>query len=202
MLIFMSRDSLVRDAQRASRPGGTQLGPTCDAPVGFFRGNRASAANPGGSANEARHFRMSNGQIGRQVLVEIAVDSAADAQLAVDLGPDRPALGSHLDRHGLTPDPGLVREVTRRTRVPVMAMLRPRSGPFVLAPAELERLCDQAAALLAAGASGLVFGALREDGTIDVRACERILELAGGSSVTFHRALDLTPDPRAAGEEL
>jgi copper homeostasis protein len=143
-----------------------------------------------------------DGQPGRQVLLEIAVDSAADAELAVDLGADRLELCASLDRHGLTPDPGLVREVTRRTRVPVMAMLRPRSGSFVLASAELERLCDQAAALLAAGASGLVFGALREDGTVDARACERILESAGGSDLTFHRALDLTPDPRAAGEQL
>jgi copper homeostasis protein len=48
------------------------------------------------------------------------------------------------------------------------------------------------------GAQGVVFGALQRDGRIDRELCRRLRDEARPLSITFHRAFDLTPEPREA----
>ena len=50
-------------------------------------------------------------------------------------------------------------------------------------------------ALKAAGADGLVVGLLLDDGRVDELRLRRIVRLAAPLPVTFHRAIDVTPDP-------
>src|SRR5262245_21292361 len=93
------------------------------------------------------------------IVLEIAVDSLADALTAADLCADSLELCSALEQHGLTAEPAIVREVARRTRIPVLAMLRPRPGPFLLpTTTDVEAMVARGRNLLEAGASGLVFG--------------------------------------------
>lgn len=50
----------------------------------------------------------------------------------------------------------------------------------------------------ARGADGFVFGALTEDGQIDVVNCSRVVQAAAPLTVTFHRAFDVAQgDPEA-----
>jgi copper homeostasis protein len=68
---------------------------------------------------------------------------------------------------------------------------------------ELETMETDGRALVAAGADGLVFGLLREDGRVDAPRCARLISAVPDCREwVFHRAFDLVPDPFEALEEL
>ncbi len=50
---------------------------------------------------------------------------------------------------------------------------------------------------IAAGATGVVIGALDAEGHLDLFAMARLRDAAGGAPVTLHRAIDVTADPVA-----
>jgi copper homeostasis protein len=128
------------------------------------------------------------------VLVEAAVESLDDALAAVAGGADRLELCARLDLGGTTPDVALIERVAREARVPVLAMIRPRGGDFVYSSAEIAGMHDDVEDALRAGAAGVVLGALDGKGRVDVAATASIVRAAGGTPVTFHRAIDDTPD--------
>ena len=125
--------------------------------------------------------------------VEIVVQSVADALAAERGGADRLELCSALRLGGLTPSVGLVRTVREATRLPVMAMIRPRAGGFCYSDSEFAAMELDIVALLEAGADGVVFGVLWEDGRLDSERCRRLVSLAAGREAVFHRAFDFTP---------
>lgn len=131
--------------------------------------------------------------------LEIVVQSPDDAVAAARSGADRLEMVSALTLGGLTPSFGAVEESIAACDLPVMAMLRPRSGGFGYSGRELSAMERDGARFLAAGARGLVFGVLDENG-IDAKANARLLRL-GGEAV-FHRAFDALPDAFEAIERL
>ncbi len=52
------------------------------------------------------------------------------------------------------------------------------------------------------GANGIVLGLLDEQGCVDVLRTQKLVELARPLPVTFHRAIDMTPDLSAAMEDV
>lgn len=124
------------------------------------------------------------------MLVESCVDSLDAAVASAEGGAARIELCARLDVGGTTPDPALVSRVAAAVPVPVMAMVRPRGGDFVYGPAEIDALLRDVAAMRAAGAHGLVFGALTRDGAIDVPLMRVLVQAAGRLPVTCHRAFD------------
>ncbi|MBL8763357.1 MAG: copper homeostasis protein CutC [Phycisphaerae bacterium] len=130
-----------------------------------------------------------------RTILEIAVDSFADAVAAAGAGADRLELVASLDRHGLTPPVELLRKVKTAVTVPVMVMLRPVHGSFVCTLRSVAMMLNQGENLLAAGADGIVFGVLRKAGDIDRDATAMLVRMAGTRETVFHRAFDLTPDP-------
>jgi copper homeostasis protein len=54
----------------------------------------------------------------------------------------------------------------------------------------------------ALGCDGVVIGVLDADGNVDVARCRALIAAAGSLGVTFHRAFDVTHDPRQALEEV
>jgi copper homeostasis protein len=52
------------------------------------------------------------------------------------------------------------------------------------------------------GADGIVLGVLDEKGRVDLARSKRLVELAAPLPVTFHRAIDMTPDLVAALESV
>lgn len=96
---------------------------------------------------------------------------------------------------GLTPSMGLLEEVKRAVTTPVVAMVRPRTGGFRYSPAEHRVMLRDAELLLAAGADGIVSGALRDDGTLDENFWLPLRRLSEGRQLVFHRALDVVSDP-------
>jgi copper homeostasis protein len=128
------------------------------------------------------------------VLVEAAVASLDDALAAVAGGADRLELCARLDLGGTTPDFALLEGVAREAGVPALAMIRPRGGDFVYSSAEIARMHADVDDARRAGAAGVVLGALDATGRVDVAATSSLVRAAGGMPVTFHRAIDETPD--------
>jgi copper homeostasis protein len=137
-----------------------------------------------------------------KVLLEICCGSIDDAIQADVGGADRVELCSALFLGGLTPSLGTLLEAKRRVKIPVMVMVRPRSGGFCYTEAEMASMeCDVELAI-ANGADGVVFGILDAHGKIDVHRCTRLRKLIGERQAVFHRAFDVTPDAFAALEQL
>lgn len=135
-------------------------------------------------------------------LIEACVGSLAEALAAEQGGADRLELCDRLDVGGITPIVSLIDEVKRRCRIPVSVMIRPRGGPFVHTAAELDRMrCDIDVAR-EHGADMLVIGILDARAQVDAAHTRELVELAGTTPVTFHRAFDEVDDQAAALETL
>ena len=139
-----------------------------------------------------------------EVLIEVCCGSADDVIQAKLAGADRVELNSDLFHGGLTPTLGSFLVARRETGLPIMTMIRPREGGFCYTETEFAVCLEDARALLSAGADGLVFGFLREDGRLNFERTRRLAELAleAGREAVFHRAIDVVPDWREAIDQL
>jgi len=96
---------------------------------------------------------------------------------------------------GLTPSIGLLRACKRLLpNVGFMVMIRPRQGTFRYLDTELETMIEDIRASKEEGVMGFVFGCLDGDGRVDIEATRRLVKEAEGHEITFHRAIDVTPD--------
>jgi len=130
------------------------------------------------------------------VLLEVCCGSADDVIQAEKAGAHRVELNCDLFHGGLTPSIGTFRVAKARTLLPIIAMIRPRAGGFCYTEAEFAVAMEDARALLEAGAAGLAFGFLKEDGTLDLprmRAMASLVQQHGRETVC-HRAFDVVPD--------
>lgn len=129
------------------------------------------------------------------VKLEVCVDTLDSALAAEAGGAQRLELCAGLDVGGLTPGVGLMKSVVRQSRLPVHVLIRPRAGDFCYSEAEIAMMESDIAQARELGAAGAVFGALTEEGHVDVTAIRRLKKAAASMALTFHRAFDLTVDP-------
>jgi copper homeostasis protein len=129
------------------------------------------------------------------VCIEVAVDSLPAALLASKAGAGRLELCASLDSGGVTPSLGLLAGVLEQVTLPVMVLVRPRSGDFVYGAGERRVVQRDIRSLLGAGAAGVVVGALDAHGDLDFEAMRAWLDAAEGAPLTFHRAFDCTSEP-------
>ena len=110
-----------------------------------------------------------------KVLLEVCCGSADDVIEAHRAGADRVELNSDLFHGGLTPTLGELIVAKRETGMRIMTMVRPREGGFCYTQAEF-----------------------------DMERTRIMAELArdAGRESVFHRAIDVTPDWRAALDAL
>lgn len=72
-------------------------------------------------------------------------------------------------------------------------MLRPHGKiSYRHSDVDMEIIKTDMARLIDGGVDGFVFGALISDRKIDIDKCRKVIELAHGLPVTFHRAFDMT----------
>jgi copper homeostasis protein len=138
------------------------------------------------------------------MLYEICLESADDVAAAAEAGADRVELCAALFEGGITPSQGMIEQAVTVAagRLRVHVIIRPRGGDFIYTPYEAEVMLRDIAAAKAAGADGVVIGALTPDAKIDTELCARLVEAARPLSVTFHRAFDVTRDPEKAFEDV
>lgn len=137
-----------------------------------------------------------------KIIMEACCGSADDVVEAARGGADRVELNSNLFQGGLTPSIGTLEVVKSQVEIPVMTMLRPRSGGFCYTELEYACMLADGKQLLAHGADGIVFGCLTENGEVDEVRTRELVELAGDTDCVFHRALDVTPDWKRALDTL
>jgi copper homeostasis protein len=137
-----------------------------------------------------------------KTLLEVCCGSLDDAIEAERGGANRVELCSCLFLGGLTPSIGSVMEAKRRLEIPVIVMIRSRGGGFCYTEPEFAAMQRDAEAALAQGADGIVFGILNSDGTIDTERNRALRKIAGTKQAVFHRAIDVTPDPVRALDQL
>ena len=141
-----------------------------------------------------------------KILFEVCCGCTEDAVQAEKGGADRIELNSALFLGGLTPSVGTVEAVKKLISIPVMCMVRPREGGFCYTDYDYDTMCRDAVAMIRAGADGIVFGFLKEDGTVDeARTADflRVIRAENPEIVTvFHRAIDVVPDVFAALDTL
>ncbi|TCL75471.1 copper homeostasis protein CutC [Rhizobium sp. BK251] len=134
------------------------------------------------------------------VLLEVCVDSPQGLVAAIAGGAGRIELCSALELGGLTPVAGLMKAAAAAP-IPIYAMIRPHAGPFIFDAADEEAMLADIDAVRAFGLAGVVIGANRPDGTLDMPLIRRLKAHANGLGATLHRAFDLVPDPDTALEQ-
>lgn len=139
----------------------------------------------------------------KNVSLEICCGSATDAIAAYQGGASRVELNSDLFHGGLTPSVGTLKVIRRAVPdLKIMCMVRPREGGFCYTDIEFKVMLEDARLLLEAGADGIVFGFLHEDGTIDIDRCKQMLRVIGEKESVFHRAIDVVPDVLTSVQQL
>lgn len=137
-------------------------------------------------------------EMNRKVTLEVCCGDVASVMAARAGGATRIELCSALEVGGLTPSVALIRRAAAAGFASMNVLIRPRRGDFVYSGAETEIVIDDVRRAVDAGASGIVFGALLPDGSVDVRLLERVRSACPDSDFTFHRAFDFCRNPEHA----
>lgn len=129
-------------------------------------------------------------------IVEICCGSVADCEIAEYGGAERVELNSALFLGGLTPSLATMVLARAKTKLSIIAMVRPRGAGFCYDESEIEVMFEDASLLLEAGADGLAFGFLNKDYTINKEQTQKMVELIHkhNKEAVFHRAFDCVND--------
>ncbi|XP_075984892.1 PF03932 family protein CutC [Anticarsia gemmatalis] len=155
-------------------------------------------------------------------MLEVCIDSLESAINAIHGGADELEVCSSLTEGGLTPSPGLVKQIldmvtnisagkpirkschecgcdklTKKPKVNVMVRCRTGSN-FHYSEEEMETMLSDVDVFKDFGVDRFVFGALTDAQDIDETSCEKIVQRAFPVPVTFHRAFDVSNDPHTA----
>lgn len=136
--------------------------------------------------------------------IEVCCASLDEAREAQAGGAVRIELCSALGAGWHNPLAGTIAAVARAEglTIDVNVLIRAREGSFLYTREEVDIMVRDIELCRREGVHGVVIGALTADGDIDAGACRRMVEAAGGMSVTFHRAFDVCRDPHRALEQI
>jgi len=128
------------------------------------------------------------------MILEACVESFEEAVNAEARGANRIELCDDLSTGGLTPSYALLESVKRKLNIPIMVMIRPRGGNFIYDSMELKQMKQNIDICKSLDVAGVVFGLLDDRNTVDVKNTTLLAEYASPLEITFHKAIDDTPD--------
>lgn len=135
-------------------------------------------------------------------LVEVCAYSFESCVAAEKAHANRIELCSSMFEGGTTPSAGLVKMVTQKVKLGINAMIRPRGGDFCYTDEEIAIMKEDILSMKALGCAGIVLGILHPDGRVNIQQTAELVKLASPMEVTFHRAIDMTPDYSEALEAI
>lgn len=127
-------------------------------------------------------------------MLEIIATCIDDAIKIEACGGQRIELVSGLTEGGLTPSYALIKNVVEKVNIPVNVMIRPHAKSFTYTKEDIKIMEEDIKIVKELKANGIVIGMVDENGSIDERNLEKLLETADGLDVTFHRAIEETKD--------
>ena len=133
---------------------------------------------------------------------EICANSVASCIAAQEGGANRVELCAGIPEGGTTPSYGMIRNARECISIALNVIIRPRGGDFLYSEEEINEMLYDIKVAKELGADGLVFGCLLPDGSVDKVNMARLMEAAGDTPVTFHRAFDHSSDPMQALEDI
>lgn len=138
------------------------------------------------------------------MIIEPPIQSLTEAISAESLGATQLELCADLDHDGLTPSRELISEVIHAVSIPVKVMIRPHYRNFMYNKEELTQMRQDITMAKELGATGIVLGILNENKSINLKDTKALSAHANtlGLQVTFHKAIDDTPNLIQATIEL
>lgn len=125
--------------------------------------------------------------------LEICAGDIDSVIAAAEGGASRVEICSALAEGGVTPSLGFIKQALKYS-CKVYVLIRPRGGDFIYSANEADAMISDIAICRQLGAHGVVIGALKPTGEIDIELCKRMVDAAGDMDITFHRAFDLCRD--------
>lgn len=128
-------------------------------------------------------------------ILEVCVDSYKSAFNAFKGGANRIELCSNLIIGGTTPSLELFKKIKKDFDIKINVLIRPRFGDFLYTDEEFDIIKNEVKVFKENGANGIVFGALKFNGELDIEKIKEILEICNGIDFTLHRAFDVCENP-------
>ncbi|MFP3549158.1 copper homeostasis protein CutC [Paraburkholderia sp. SIMBA_049] len=125
-----------------------------------------------------------------RVLLEVIATTVGDAMAAARGGADRLELITAMGEGGLTPSIGMIEAVVAAVSIPVNVIVRPHSRSFVYDADDFAVMLRDVRAARLAGANAVVIGMLTASREVDREGLLRVIDVADGMPITFHRAFD------------
>lgn len=133
---------------------------------------------------------------------ELCAYTVEACRAAARAGMTRVELCASPGEGGTTPSAAAIRMARSATSLELSVMIRPRGGDFLYSEEEFEQMRLDIEYARMCGADGVVLGLLLADGHVDTVRTSELVAAAGTMEVTFHRAVDLTPDPVGAVDDI
>lgn len=136
------------------------------------------------------------------IIKEACVERLQQALNAERQGANRLELVTAYSVGGLTPSKELIEEVAQGVSIPIRVMIRPRPGNFLYNQEEHIQMLKSIDMCKKLPVEGVVFGVLKADNTMDLKAISELAKYAFPLKVVIHKAIDETPDIFAALHQL
>jgi copper homeostasis protein len=138
----------------------------------------------------------------KSIKIEVCAFSLESCLAAEKGGANRIELCGSMYEGGTTPSAGLIQIAKQRVNIQIHAMIRPRGGDFCYSDDEIFVMQADIRMAKVLGCEGIVLGVLQPNGQVNITQTKALVALAKPMQVTFHRAIDMTPDYSKALEDI
>jgi copper homeostasis protein len=136
------------------------------------------------------------------IKIEVCAFSLESCLAAEKGGANRIELCGSMYEGGTTPSAGLIQIAKQRVSIEIHAMIRPRGGDFCYSDDEISVMQADIRMAKQLGCEGIVLGILQPNGQVNIIQTKALVAFAKPMQVTFHRAIDMTPDYSKALEDI
>jgi copper homeostasis protein len=136
------------------------------------------------------------------IKIEVCTFSLESCLAAEKGGANRIELCGSMYEGGTTPSAGLIQIAKQRVSIEIHAMIRPRGGDFCYSDDEISVMQADIRIAKELGCEGIVLGILQSNGQVNIGQTKALVALAKPMRVTFHRAIDMTPNYSKALEDI